>query len=484
MSFRKQIIKGMKWSTFGTIGHSVFQLLQISILTRFLPKEVFGLIALAIMVVNFTNIFVEMGFTSAIFYRQDASKKEYSSLYWLNLMISVIFYFILFLLSEPIAVFYGKVELINIIRILGLNIVLVSIGKQHKSLLMKRLEFDVVAKLDLFSYLIGLIAAILLALEGYEVYSLVYSTLLTSFIASVLLIMIRFKADPIELHFSFKDTIPFLRVGGYSLSNNILDFFSRELDIIIIGRFLGTEFLGVYSLAKQISMKAYSIMIPIIFNVFNPLLATLNKEKERMENCFLKIVYGVSNLTFPVYLCIILAASEVLTLFYGESYKEGTTTLIALAVFQACFTIVKPSGSLQIATGKTDVGLIWTIVRNVLTVLVLFITINYFQIKLIPVFLAVLSVVLVFLLWYIQIKRMSSIEFSKYFKQFIFAMLAFFVSIGFKFLFLDHLVRVDNPAVSGMTKITIGLSFYVLLIYLFDGKRILKTSGVILISKR
>lgn len=363
MSFKKQMIAGLKWSSVGTIGLAVFQLLQISILTRLLPKEAFGLIALALLVVNFTNIFVEMGLTSAIFYKQNATTKEYSSLYWLNIMISVFLYIVLFLLSKLIAVFYNEFELVNVIRVLSLNIIFISIGKQHKALLQKKLEFNVVAKIDLFSYLVGLLLAVYLAWKGYGVYSLIYSTLITSLLSSVMLLFIRLSDDPIELHFSFKDTKPFMKVGGYSLGSDILDYFSREIDIIIIGKFIGTEFLGVYSLAKQISLKAYSIMMPIIFNVFNPMLSTLNRDKERMEEYFLKIVYGVTNITFPVYLCIILAATEILTMLYGSNYKEGAITLIALSVFQASFTIVKPSGSLQIATGRTDVGFLWTIFR-------------------------------------------------------------------------------------------------------------------------
>jgi O-antigen/teichoic acid export membrane protein len=483
MSFKKQMIAGLKWSSVGTIGLAVFQLLQISILTRLLPKEAFGLIALALLVVNFTNIFVEMGLTSAIFYKQNATTKEYSSLYWLNIMISVFLYIVLFLLSKLIAVFYNEFELVNVIRVLSLNIIFISIGKQHKALLQKKLEFNVVAKIDLFSYLVGLLLAVYLAWKGYGVYSLIYSTLITSLLSSVMLLFIRLSDDPIELHFSFKDTKPFMKVGGYSLGSDILDYFSREIDIIIIGKFIGTEFLGVYSLAKQISLKAYSIMMPIIFNVFNPMLSTLNRDKERMEEYFLKIVYGVTNITFPVYLCIILAATEILTMLYGSNYKEGAITLIALSVFQASFTIVKPSGSLQIATGRTDVGFLWTIFRNVMTIIVLFIAISFFDVHLIPVFLAALSIVLVFLLWSLQIKRMTSIKFKSYILQFIYPLIVMSFVLLIKIILIDRLIIVNNNLISAFFKIILGLTLYISLIYLLDRRRILKTLNFILLKK-
>ena len=86
MNLRKKAVSGIKWTTIGTIGRALFQLLQISILTRFLPKEAFGLIAMALFVINFTNIFVDMGMSSAILHRQNATRNEYSSIYWLNIL--------------------------------------------------------------------------------------------------------------------------------------------------------------------------------------------------------------------------------------------------------------------------------------------------------------------------------------------------------------------------------------------------------------
>ena len=95
MNLKKNAIQGVKWTTIGKIGRSVFQLLQISILARFLPKEAFGLVAMALFLVQFSNIFVDMGMTSAILHRQNATRKEYSSIYWLNILIAIIFYLFL-----------------------------------------------------------------------------------------------------------------------------------------------------------------------------------------------------------------------------------------------------------------------------------------------------------------------------------------------------------------------------------------------------
>ena len=94
MDLNKVGFNGLKWSSVGMIGRSLVQVIQISILTRFLPVEAFGLVAMALFVINFTNLIVEMGFTAAILNRQQASDKELSSLFWFNLFIGFTIYVI------------------------------------------------------------------------------------------------------------------------------------------------------------------------------------------------------------------------------------------------------------------------------------------------------------------------------------------------------------------------------------------------------
>lgn len=485
MSQRKTLIKSFKWSSVGTIGMAVFQLLQIAILTRFLPKEAFGLVALAVLVVNFTNIFVEMGITSAILHVQKATRKEYSSLYWLGFFVALVLYSVILLSAGIVSQFYNEPQLVNIIRILGLNIIFITIGQQYRILLQKNMKFDVITKVSLFSCFIGLIVAVLLVFFDFGVYSLVYSTLISSLTASLFFLVICVKQYPIKFHFRLNETKKFLKIGVYGLGSNILDFFSREIDIIIIGKFLPPGSLGVYSLIKQISLKLYSVLMPIIFNVLNPFLASLNQQKEKMELTFLKIVYNVVNITFPFYLVLILAAQELITLMYGANYHDAYKVLIYLSIFQASFSIVKPLGSLQIATGKTDVGFYWTIFRNVFT-MILFLFINWIgfnSIEDISLSLAVLSLFLIMLTWTLQVRRITSISFINYFKQFYKPLLLMIIISFIKIIVLDKYIIFSNYLINGLLKIVVGLLIYLTLIIISDKKQLMNNFNLILDGK-
>jgi len=480
-----KLIKGFKWSTLGNVGMAIFQLSQIAILTRFLTKDIFGLVAMAVLVVNFTNIFVEMGITSAILHVKKATKREYSSLYWLSFFISLLLYFIIFILAEFVSNFYNEPQLTEVVRILGLNIVFIAIGQQFRTMLQKNMEFDKITKVNLLSYFVSLIVAILLAYFNFGIYSLIYSTLISSLIASLLFLFLCFSKYPIIIYFKFKDTKKFLNVGVYSLGSNILDFFSREIDLIVIGKILSTESLGVYSLVKQISLKLYSMLMPIIFNVLTPFLTSLNNHKEKMELTFLKIVYYVVNITFPIYLIIILAAKEILLILYGEKYQYAYVTLVCLAIFQANFSLVKPLGSLQIATGKTNIGFYWTIFRNILTFsMLLFINwLGFNTVENIAFSLATLSVFLLLATWSVQINNMTDISFKNYLNQFYKPLIIIIIISFLKIFILDNLIEFTNHVLTGLVKIIIGLTFYLFLLLIWDKKQLIKKFNLILYDK-
>ncbi|GAO30613.1 oligosaccharide flippase family protein [Geofilum rubicundum] len=252
MILRKIAVSGAKWSIVGTIGSSLFQLIQISILTRFLPKEAFGLVAMALFVVQFTNVFVDMGMSSAILHHQNSSSKEYSSIYWLNIFISGFLYILLVLSSPYIAQFYEEPEIRMLLPVLGLNLLFVAMGRQHRTIMQKRFQFKEIALIDLISFFSGVVLAIILAIYEYGVYSLVFSTLTASLVSNALFLIQNLRQNSILLHFCLKEVRPFLRIGGFSMGSTLLDFFSRETDVLIIGKMLGAESLGLYSFLSKL----------------------------------------------------------------------------------------------------------------------------------------------------------------------------------------------------------------------------------------
>lgn len=478
MSFRKIAVSGVKWTTLGTFGGALFQILQISILTRFLPKEAFGLVAMALFVVNLSNIFVDMGMSSAILHHQNATRNEYSSIYWLNIIVSLFLYILLCILTPLIATFYNEGELNKLVPILGINLLLIAAGRQHRTILQKQFKFRTIALTESFSYFFGLLSAVILAINNYGVYSLAYSTLFSSFISNSAFLILNLRKNPVSLRFRYKETLSFIKIGGFTMGSTFLDFFSREIDILIIGKMLGAESLGIYSLAKQIVLKLYAIVNPIITNVLNPLLSSIQKEKEKIRQYYLKIVSLLAIINFPIYLLIVILSKEILFILYGSDYITGYRILAFFAIAYSVNTISNPVGSLQIATGRTDIGFKWTIIRVLITPLFIFLA-SFYSIEVTAAAIALLSVILIIPMWWLQLKPMSNIKLKEYLLQFYRPFLFFLLIASVYLVFMNSFNLRFNLFINSAIKGSLCMLLFFGLLWITDNQKVIELRNLI-----
>lgn len=362
MNIRKEAKKGVKWTSIAKVVSAVCALMKISVLTRFLPTEAFGQIALALFVMGFVGLFMDMGLSSAILHKQNINKQTYSSLYWLNFFFSLFLYFLIFISSHYIATFYDDPELSNLIKWIGLGLILSAIGRQYKTIEQKNLNFKYISLVDIWSSVLSLLLAILLAVYDYGVYTLVYSALFQYLLSNISFFISGVRKEGLLIHFSYQETRPFLKIGIYEVGSNTINYFSRDIDIILIGKFLGTEVLGAYSLAKQLVFKPLSIINPILTQIATPLFAKIQDNKKALSSNFLKLLTIVSTINLPVYLLMIFLAYPIIYILYGEEYVHITTTVQILSVYVYLRTLGNPVGSLLIALGRTDIGFKWNVI--------------------------------------------------------------------------------------------------------------------------
>lgn len=472
---------GIKWSTIGTFCRAIFQLLQISILTRFLPKEAFGLVAMALFVINFTNIFVDMGFTSAILNRQNASNKEYNSVFWFNMFLSIILFLLLLILSPFISLFYDQHELTKILPILGFNLIFLAFGRVHRTILQKEFRFKQISIVDIISGIIGTVLAVILAIFGYGVYSLIYSTLIASLISSCMLILFNNSVHPINFYFNFKELKPYFNVGSYAMGSQIVSFFSTDIDILIIGKILGPTQLGLYSLSKQFILKLYSIINPIVTNVLSPLLSSIQNDKTKIKKYYLKILKILSAINIPIYLLIAVLSSEILTIFYGYGYSEARIILSFLSLVYCINSINNPLGSLQIATGRTDIGLKWAIVSLIITPIVIYFS-ALIDINMVVISRAILSLVMIIPIWFIQLRPMINISLKEYLIVFYKPLMLFLIVI-LLMCFMENKNEIyEFSLLNSIFKTIITLIAYVFFDWFFDGKSLFKIFNLCLLN--
>lgn len=482
MSSFKIVFNGIKWNGLGNLVIILIQVIQLALLSRFFSKEEYGVISLSLFFIQFSNIFGDMGMTVAIFNKKEISVNQYSSVYWFNIILSVFIYFILILLSGFIADFYNVNELNKIIPLLGLNIIFLSIGRLHKTFLLKDFHFKYISVVDITSNIIGLGILVVLIFNDFGIYSLFFSLLITSLISSLFFLFKNFKKNPIKFFYNNSEIKPFFNIGIFTVGSSLLDFFSREFDVLIIGKVLGTEILGLYSLSKQIIIKLLSLINPVMVNVLNPLFSSIQDDFIKLKSTYATIVKNYGIVVAPIFSLVIFNSEEILFVISGNNFVGAKLILSFLAFIYSINAILSPIGSLQVATGRTDLGFYWTIFRIFATIPTIYIGAKN-GILFLTIILSVLSVLLIFPIWFIQIKAMIKLSFKNFISLFYKPILFITIVLTFTYYYENIIFINDFSLYRVIVKTILLILFYLIFLVISDYEFLKKIKGSILNKK-
>lgn len=374
MGLKEKTVGSIRWNTIATVVTMVIGILQIAILTRLLEKSDFGIIAIASMVIAFTDIFAELGITAALIHKQDISRNEYSSVYWLNLGMSIVICGITVLCAPFVAKFYKEPALTLVVQLLSLKIVLTAFGKMFQTIKTKNLEFDFISKVRILAAFVGIVTSTLLAYLGFGVMSLVFGQLLQVLTNQGIYAIAGMRKMRLRFHFSFSEVKDVLKIGGYQIGTQILDFIAARVDVLLIGRFFSMDQLGVYNIAKELVIKPYTIINSITSNVFSAAFAKIQNSIESVANSFSKLNKTVAIVSAPIYVCMFVFSDLIVSILYSPAFSEVSVYIRLLALMGICSAISSQGAPLMIAKGRTDLGLQWTFVRIIISVTVLVLT--------------------------------------------------------------------------------------------------------------
>lgn len=374
MDTRKVVVSGVKWTTLSTIISTIVGLLRLVILTRILDKADFGIVSILTFVVGLSQTFSDLGFSSAIMYKKDLSQEDFSSLYWLQLIVFTILYALISVCSPLVASFYNESQLTILLPIILTELIMCGTGKLYETVLQKEFCFKTIAIRNIISSLLSLVVAVVLALQGFGLYSLVYSTLFNALMLNLWNFIYGQRLMKLRFHISLKSTFPLMKIGLYQTGTNVVDYVAAKLDVLLMGKFLGMESLGIYSLAKELLVKIFSIINSIANKVLLPVYAKLQDDTESLARTYLKSIKTLSFITFPILMAFGVFSDSIIDLLYGEKFAEAAPLVLILALSYLGSAISNPIGSLTIAKGRTDISFNYTIIRLMISLPVVWIT--------------------------------------------------------------------------------------------------------------
>jgi O-antigen/teichoic acid export membrane protein len=362
MSLKKSVTNGVKWTSVSQFGKQGIQFITTAILAHLLHPSDFGLLGMATIITGFVALFKDLGTSAAIIQRRDISKKLLSSIFWMNVAFGFIAMIVLFLLSPFIAVFFHESRVEPLLQLMSLGFFISAVGIVHQAVLERDMAFNKLAIIEITATIVGSIVGITSALFGYGVWSLVYQVLVMTGISSLLLWTHNTWKPKLILHWNEIKTVSSysLNLTGFSIFN----YFARNADNLLIGKFLGAQDLGYYALAYRLAFYPLQVISSVLGRVMFPHYSQIQSDDDRFRNIYLQMSGAISFLIFPLMLILFALAQPVILTVYGSQWLPVVVLikiLIPIAIVQSLGTTV---GLIYQSKGRTDWMFRWGIVSG------------------------------------------------------------------------------------------------------------------------
>jgi len=282
-SLKQKTISGLTWSFIDSIANQGISFIIGIILARLLTPKEFGLIGMLTIFIAISQSFINSGFSTALIRKQDCTSVDYSTVFYFNIVVGVFFTFCYFRAPTPLAFFHEPV-LEALVRVLGLVLIINSFTIIQSTILTKRIDFKLQAKISIIASLLSGIVAINMAYTGWGVWSLVALTLLKYAISSLLLWYWN-NWTPVW-HFSKKSFKELFLFGNKLLVSGLIDTIYRNIYYVIIGKYFSAAELGYYTRAEQFQSLPSSHLQGIIDRVSYPVLSSIQNDILRLKETY------------------------------------------------------------------------------------------------------------------------------------------------------------------------------------------------------
>jgi O-antigen/teichoic acid export membrane protein len=358
---KARVYAAVRWTTIGMAGRAIIQVAQVVVLARILVPADFGLVAIVLAAVGFTQVFADLGVSNAIVHRQDISDEQLSSLYWLNVLTGALLTLALFVASPFIAGVLRQPGVEPLLRAASLAFVVTALGQQLRVTAEKALEFAVVARLELLAAGVGFAVSIAWALAWPGPAALVAGLLgSTSTMAALCWATLAHGWRP-RWRLRLSEIREFLAYGGYALGGNVLTTFLYHADVLVGARMLTPAALGLFTLPRDLSLRVAGLVNPIATRVALPTMALVQHDRARLKSIYLKTVWMTASINFPIYLALSAFAPEIVLTLFGSRWIESAPVLRLLAAWGMIRSIGNPVGALLFSTGRVDLGFKWNL---------------------------------------------------------------------------------------------------------------------------
>jgi teichuronic acid exporter len=375
MSLRKKALHGMFWTFFQQFSVQGVSFIVSLFLARLILPAEFGLIAMITVFIGIGNTLINSGMSQSLLRTKNPDEDDFATIFYFNISVSILVYILIFLIAPYIAIFFKQEVLKIIVRVYCLTFIINSFSSIQIIRLTLKLDFRSQAMIAIPSVLIGSLVGLILAYNHFGVWSLIWSSITQSAIATAQYWYVG-KWSPI-LTFNRSKIIKHWNFGNKLLLSGLLDSLFINIYSIAIGKYFSPAQAGYFQRADSLKQFPVSNISAIVSKVSYPLLSSIQDDDIKLKIIYKKILQTVVFFVTPILIILAVLAQPLIQVLYTSKW------ILAVPFFQIlCFSgILYPihvyNLDLLNIKGRSDLFLKLEIIKTIAIIFIIIISLNW-----------------------------------------------------------------------------------------------------------
>jgi PST family polysaccharide transporter len=360
-----------------TSGVFKFSLKAVStiILARLLTPVDYGIIGMVSAVIHIMDLFKDMGLSMATVRNQNINHDQVNSLFWINVGVGALIMVLLSLVSPAITSFYEEPHIRDVTIALSCGFFIGAFSIQHVALMRRQMRYTSIAIIEISGLAVSILVAVLAAWNGMRYWSLVLMQLSMITTMSILSwVLCVWRPGKPKIRGNIQNMLSF---GRNLTLFNFINYFARNLDNILIGKYIGPEKLGYYSRAYTLLLLPMSQINQPITHVAIPTLSQLQTDSVRYKNYYCKAVKLIAYATMPIVTVMAVLSDEMIRIVLGDQWIEAGNIFKILAIGALVQPVNNCCGWIYISLGQTDRMVKWGMISVPVIILSFIIGLNW-----------------------------------------------------------------------------------------------------------
>jgi len=374
-TLKKRVVSGFMWRFAERSGANIARFVVSIILARLIAPEIFGILAIVTVFMNFADLLVESGFGKSLIQKENADEVDFSTIFYFTTATSILLYVLLFFAAPTIANFFEYPQMTLILRWLNLRLLITGINIAQTAYATRHMQFKLFFWSTSGAVVLSAAVSIVMAYNGFGVWALVANHLVSSITGTtILLFILNWKP---KLTFSWQRLKPLYSYGWKILISSVLYRIYKEMRTLLIGRLYSTGDLAFYSKGKSFPALISNNSTSIINKVIFPAISQKQRSADDVKSIMRQSISATSYFVWPVMIGLAIIAEPLVLFLLTDKWIEAVPFL-QIACFYHAFQPIRSINAQAInAIGRSDITLKLKIIKTIIGIAILLLAMNY-----------------------------------------------------------------------------------------------------------